>query len=649
MNIKAIFASGIPFSVLAFVLQTAAADNPLDFPEYTQSVIVTFATPDDATKARMTLAPLPDGASRSFGTRWDDTTTAHIPKADMLESIGAKGGFYITAGSGIKGRSQSFRYAGVRSLVERGHAVGNHTMSHPFIVDLSPEAIFEEILMARILLERDTDHSVVSYASPYGWHSSRWLDRSVLTLAVKMVNECGMWVSADNPMSQFGIPEDVWYPAHRFSANDRKPDRKKFLDGFKAQTAVAERSPLSPRITLGTHSWCDAAGNALQAKWLKEKCIRPDWAQMNDYEYGAYRYSAINGTVRRTAVSGSKATFIVRRFCPAALGDAIPLSVSFSPAPLSVTCGGRPLEKRPGATWRLPHDASRKPVDKVGLAESDGKCAKIPGVVTVIRPDATSKKVAVSISNKTDSALEDIYGVIHLPPEFKRRRRTFRIATVSAGETAERTFDCGAAEPAVHPYGKAMYAASVDFSRKSSRERIWSTASTQKAGGILLPADAVMLTPIVPATALDNDALKSISAGSGALKPIGDVRWAPRTSTEQDAWYLVTPHSGKMSEAETAIAKEGGARAITLQFRARKDGGVTLFTNARSRLAKLYLNGTEIALSGGKAILPARAGTNRLVLKMPVAAGKYTAAAQLAVCEDGRIGSPCECIPFSAE
>lgn len=649
MNIKTIFAGGIPFSVFAFVLQIAAANNPLDFPEYTQSVTVTFASPDDAANARMTLAALPDGASRSFGTRWDDTTTTHIPKADMLESIGVKGGFYITAASGTNGTPQSFRYAGVRSLVERGHAVGNHTMTHPFIVDLSPEAIFEEILMARILLERDTGHSVVSYASPYGWYGSRWLDRSVSTLAVKMVNECGMWVSADNPMSRLGIPEDVWYPAHRFSADDRNPDRKKFMDGFKAQTAIADRSPLSPRITLGTHSWCDAAGNALQAKWLKEKCVRPDWAQMNDYEYGAYRYSVINGTVKRTAVSGSKATFVVRRFCPAALGDDLPLSVSFSPAPLSVTCGGKPLEKRAGETWRLPHDASRKPVDKVGLAEADGKCAKIPGVETVIRPDTASRKVTVSISNKTGSPLDDIYGVVHLPPEFKRRRRTFRIATVPAGETAERTFDCGAAEPTVHPYGKALYAASVDFSRKNSRERIWSTVSAQKTGGILLPSDAVKLTPIVPVTALDNDVLRSISAGTGALKPIGDVRWASRASTAQDAWYLVTPRSGRMNESEAAIAKEGGARAIALQFRAREDGIVTLFTNARSKLVKLYLNGAEITHSGGKADLPARAGTNRLVLKIPVASGKYTAAVQLAVCEDGRIGSPCECIPFSAE
>ncbi len=642
--------TGIAFLACVHALTVSAAANPLGFPEYVQTVTATFASPADAAAAEMSIARLPGGAARAFGTRWDDTNPAHMAKAAMLERAGVKGAFYIGAtGSGRAG--VEFRKNGIRELIARGHAIGNHTLSHPFMLDISMESVFEQMLLNRILLERDTDHSVVSYASPYGWYQGRWLSPAVQGLAVKILTESGLWVSGDNPIPSIDVPEDVWYPAHRFSADDHNPDYAKFTAGLKAQTAIADGSPLSPRITLGTHSWCDAAGNARQEEWLKKHCVRPDWVQLNDYEYGAYLYSSLNGSASRTTVNGSKACFRVRRFSPSALGDAIALSVQFSKAPVAVECGGRALERGANGTWTLPHDAGQRTVDRVGLVDADGRCEKIPGVEMKVVPDRASGKVKVSFANKTGEELGDLYGVAHLPPEFKDRRRTFRVERVAAGETAVREFDLGAPEPMAYPSGKAMYAASVDFTKGGSRMRIWARAECEPKAGVLLPRDAVRITGPVEAARLDDARLQAISGARGPLGAAGDgVEWKTGPRKQSDAWYVVTEHSHRMRPDEiAAIGKEKrGAEAIVLQFTAREGTETTLFTNAKRRDANagVFLNGSLLPLSGMKTVIPARPGLNRLVVRVKVTAAKYTTALQVAVCENGMFSTPCACVPF---
>ena len=103
-----------------------------------------------------------------------------------------------------------------------------------------------------------------------------------------------------------------------------------------------------------------------------------------------------------------------------------------------------------------------------------------------------------------------------------------------------------------------------------------------------------------------------------------------------------------MTKAEMGIARNKGAQAIALQFIAKKGVETTLFTNIMSYNgnAALFLNGSPIKLSGRKAVLPARPGVNRLVMRIPVVPGRYTKPIQTAVCENGRLGAPCGCVPF---
>ena len=623
------------------------AGNPLGFPEYTQTVTATFATPADAAAAQAVLASLPGGAACSFGTRWDDTNPRHLAKAAMLEQIGVKGAFYIVSGT-RRETPQSFRIAGIRELIRRGHAIGNHTVTHPFVLDLSPEAMFAQFLRCRIDLECDTDHSVVSYASPYGWYQNRWMDSRIKALAVKMLPECGLWVSGDNPIADAGVPDDLLYPANRFSADDKNPNYDRFQAGLKAQMAVAARSPRAPRITLGTHSWCDDAGNAKQQAWLKKHCVRDDWVQLNDYEYGAYRYSALNGSVARQAATENRAVFVVRRFDPAALGDGIPLSLSFSKEPSGVECGGKPLTRGANGTWTLPHDASRHTVAKVGLAGEDGMCEKLPGLALKVVPDLAARKVTVTFRNGSAVALHDVYGVVHLPPEFSDRRRTFLITSVDAGSSVERVIEGGAAEKMVYPSGSELYAASLDFSQGDERARLWAV-STVEVPKKMTPRDVVRWTGIVPAATIDDGKLMALSAETGPLSLLGDdVKWLSPPANPSGAWYLVTPGGRSMSKAETAAATPAGAAVFAFQFAADAGANVEMLTNIAvcDGKAAVFLNGAKLPVGRSRMRIPVRKGTNRIVARIGVKADKYTKAVQMAICENGELCTPCTPVLF---
>ena len=637
-------------AVMCTAFVAAKPGNPLGFPDYTQTVTAIFASPADAAAAQVSIAALPGGAARSFGTRWDDTNPRHMAKAAMLEEIGVKGSFYIVSRvDRLAAGKQDFRFAGIRDLIRRGHAIGNHTVSHPFVLDLSPETMFFQFLRCRIDLECDTDHSVISYVSPYGWYRGMWMDRRLKTLAAKMLPECGLWVTGDNPLADADVPDDILYPANRFSADDKNPNYNRFVAGLNAQMAIADKSPNSPRITLGTHSSCNAAGNAKQQEWLKKHCVRDDWVQLNDFEYGAYRYSALNGSAERTSADGVRAVFAVRRFDPAALGHAIPLSISFSRTPTGVECGGRQLERGANGTWTLPHDASRRTVGKVGLAGDDGTCEKMPGLTMKVAPDRASRKVTVMFRNGSGATLRDIYGVVHLPPEFADRRRTFRIPSVGPGVMIERVFDGGAAEKMVCPSGTEMYAASLDFSQGDARARMWAVASVD-VPKVISPRDVVRWTGIVAADKVDDERLKAISAASGPLPRPGDgLKWCPLPPVPTDAWYNVTQHCHLMSKAEVAAATPAGAEVIALQFAARAGTKVEMLTNVKACDGKavVFLNGVRLAIDGCRIALPVREGTNRIVAKVGVKDRKYTQSVHMAICEDGELCAPCAAVPFA--
>lgn len=436
-------------------LMALFACNPLGFPSYRQEVVATFADAASAAQAEMSVSALPDGASRAFATRWDDATSNHIAKAAMLERAGVKGNFYLT------GKPEVPVPAWASDLVAHGHAVGNHTLEHKHMYALSADEAYRQILLERIRLETALGMTVNSYVSPYGWGAPAWTPerkRNVLWSVIWT----GHWVSCDNPLRSLGVPGTTWMAANRFSANDKKPDRVRFETGLAQQIAAADRDPLFLRIVFGTHSWCNAAGNAVQEELLRKWCVRDDWVQLNDWEYGAYRYSALSAQVERRGADGGEARFALRRFEPVSLASAIPLSIVFSVVPQSVSCGGRPLVQGKNGTWILPHDPDRA-VRPVAIV-----CDTWRSVTLKLVPAQDRKTVRAVLENGSDETLRNIAVAVVTPPGCDPRRLTFDVPELAKGARLER-------EWGVEGTGE-LFAVNADFTAGSGRVRIWSTA-----------------------------------------------------------------------------------------------------------------------------------------------------------------------------
>jgi hypothetical protein len=643
------------YSSYASVCASSAADrnmNPLSFPVYYQEIVARFATPDEAATATVSMLPLPGGAKCSFGTRWDDSSPKHIAKAAMLERAGAKGGFYLCGRNFerkcIDGKKDEFFRTGARELVQRGHAVGNHTWSHYHMMLLSPDAVFRQIMTTRITLEDVSDHSIVSYASPYGWHKKSWMDVSARIIVEKMLVETGHYVSADNPTD--GTPADVFFPANRFSANDRKPDYKAFKDGLAKQMRLAADGT-SPRITLGTHSWCDEAGNALQESWIRKHCIRPDWVQLNDYEYGAYRYSYLNGKVSRRTHSDKVAVYSVRRFDPAALGDDIALSVKFSASPLSVTCAGKELVKDANGYWLLPHDDSRSCVVKVGVADENGVSDELPNIAMTLHPDRNASCIKVKISNRSNCDFSKLYGVVHLPPGFSARRRVLEIDSLAADSSVERMFPLGDAEKSVCSVDGQLFASSLDYTAHGERNRLWAMKETAAPLSIPLVRETAKWTDAVKAKKLDDEVLKAISAECGALRnPADGIEWVHSLNQPSDAWYSAGVATSRyIDEVHRKAIKDGDAAlAIAYQFESKSEFAV-LFTNrfpSRNENDRIFLNGEEVSVGKVPCRLPVKKGVNRIVVKVHVTSSMLSRCVQLALCNSESLGDPCKAVPF---
>jgi peptidoglycan-N-acetylmuramic acid deacetylase len=89
---------------------------------------------------------------------------------DTLLANNVQATFFVT-GSYIKNNTEL-----VKRMKEEGHLVGNHTMTHPYLTEVSDEEIIEEITSTEELMEELTGYRMDSFLRPpYGAFSERSL------------------------------------------------------------------------------------------------------------------------------------------------------------------------------------------------------------------------------------------------------------------------------------------------------------------------------------------------------------------------------------------------------------------------------------------------------------------------------------------
>lgn len=118
-------------------------------------------------------APRADGAMVTF--TFDDGTKSN-PRiaAPALEAAGFRGTFYLMSGFLDEDPYLDTREA--RMLHRRGHEVGGHTISHPYLTQLSDAELRSELEDSKTTLERVIGAPVTAFAAPYGDIDARVLD-----------------------------------------------------------------------------------------------------------------------------------------------------------------------------------------------------------------------------------------------------------------------------------------------------------------------------------------------------------------------------------------------------------------------------------------------------------------------------------------
>ncbi len=102
--------------------------------------------------------------SGSMALTFDDGPDQEVTPAtlDTLEEIGARATFFLI---GDRARDHS---AIVRSITERGHLIGNHTMSHPKLLLMKRSKVEQEIDDAQKLLSDISGAKPTYFRPPYG-------------------------------------------------------------------------------------------------------------------------------------------------------------------------------------------------------------------------------------------------------------------------------------------------------------------------------------------------------------------------------------------------------------------------------------------------------------------------------------------------
>lgn len=459
---------------VSFVSQTAAAgEDPYGFPRTVRKLTVRFGTEEDARAAQVSAAGLYGRAPMAFSVRWDDTNERHPKKAEMMNRAGVKGTFYL-----VNWLHDSPAFI-ARELKRRGHDVGNHTLSHPRLPQVSPNRAFREIVLNRMVVETNSAQAVTAYVAPFGWGDSKTSSPDHVALIRRIVSESGHFVTCDRawPALPDGVRAYPVYPARWFMSDDRSPKAELFRREFSNAVAEVSAAARPGRVAFAMHAWCDDDGDAVQEACLGEVvAAHPDYWYAADAAYGSYCYQRDYVRFRKVRTDGRLAVWEVDGFRAAQLGSAQPLSLVFAASAEAAEVDGRPLVRGPAGTWDLQPDG--KPLCVIGRADSNGTHAAHPGLSVRMSLDADAQVATVEIANGGAETLENGWAVLLASPEHPDAGRIpLAVGTLRPGVRFVRRLDLGRRDDRALRAGERPLAVmSFDFSVSDGPCRLWQMA-----------------------------------------------------------------------------------------------------------------------------------------------------------------------------
>ena len=584
----------------------------------TRAEIVTaeFAGAAEAEAAQIAVAPLPEGRKLAFTSRWDDSNWQHVPRAEMFKRVGMTPMFFLNGDRG-------FLKDALPKLKALGARFGNHSESHPFLMESGVNIMFYEVVENKLRIECFSDMPNTSFVIPYNWECS--LEPRRAAMLAKILVDNGIFVSSDWPLAATEQPASEWMPGHTFGGNDNQPTDKTFYKGLSNSVENVAKDPNYPKVTFGIHSWCKPEGLITQEKWLNETIAahKDDWWITDDAHYGAYRYEFWHAKTKKLGVKGNVATFEVLRHDPAFLGEVQPLTYTFGDAkPVKVSSRGgyAALPALPAKIDRMENGAS----------------AEFPGLSLTVKVDEAKGELSYEFTGDA----EVIVVVVNPAPLWANGR-------ILAAE-AKKTVSLGAANGiAEYREGDRLYVVGVDFVKDGARGRLYATetvpGSQKKFGGT--PRDAALVLGPIKLEDFPDEKVAAFAVPGVTLPNIGDgihQFWRSMADKKRcgfSAAAYIPWASSNSAEFKAAMAKaqpaDRPAFLVAVDFECDAEGEKDLLLNrAKWEKTSFWINGTHVEAKGGQHRIAVRKGLNRIVYSWEWFHPWVPQACLMSVCDD---------------
>lgn len=458
---------------------------PLEFPAetYRQELEVEFANEAAARQAQVELAPLWDDRAWAVSSRWDDNNGEDVKMRDVLNAHGHRGTFYLNSlwadwDSVTTTTDSQFG----RDILQGGHSIGGHSLTHPLLSYCNRNRIFEETAGVRMVWEAATDKPVVSYSFSYCNFVNPQEGLEVQADIARCLQRGGFYHLANEHQWEALNTELMLSPIMPSDGLDIDS----YVEGVMADPEFKQKHP---NLTYSMHVWyrTPEAWAKFEAQ-LDKYGRRPDWWYCNENEYAAYRYQYAR-TKLSTKREGKVVRVTLERPVLLDLNDATPLTLKVVGVPraqvAAVRC--RTAECVPSAragdgyVFSLGHDRNQGLPAKIGLIKPNTDNHKVltatdqdtdfPGLRALLYSD--NGRLTLVLDNQGQAPLRDVRVTYRLPLAYKEGVAWRRVADVAAHQQRTALFT---PTPALSDYkytaGNQFMIAQVDFVRGDERGRL---------------------------------------------------------------------------------------------------------------------------------------------------------------------------------
>ncbi len=663
----------------------AAADPALlqsAEPTVADTLVVEFNSEQDAQNAQITPLELPVGKKLALASRWDDTNGEHKLMTKTLRENGWRATFFLNQ------VNQDYANDVVRQMVADGSSIGAHTLNHPSLSLVVPNAIFYQVLGNRVLLESSLDQCVNTFTFPNGL-SGNLSDPSCMEKMAETLRRAGILGISEpkHVFDQLNMDKREMVACYLFRADDRNPQLSVFEKEFQRGMELLKAGQLDycgPFFVLGVHAWQRQSGPDgfdRLSKIIATESNNPEYWYCNTNEYTAYRLSTLNSRFEKqafsanqtkTAAAGAQVQFQIERPNPAVLGAAVDLGLKITPVPKSARwVRGAETESRSesspagetnaesgqvlpiNSNGELMLPASGQTPAKIGLANASNGfvCSKFPKIRLETKVDIQKNVLICSLKNDSDALIGQPAFAFRVPLKWNRGIYTISLKSacgkesLKPGEQSQWTVPLSefSADSRFDDF-QMYFVTQMDFcyvsDAKPVQARLYSeTVVAQPPQDLPVPRDTAWFIGSVPGADITSGWLEKCSQPNASLISMGDTR--------VQTWRKVSNNKQNIQTALESVQADGNAKQPAIvycfEFKANEQTAApcTLKAGPNRQYREAWLNGKRLTTSDdGK--FTAQPGVNRLLVVFEDSWTYYIRKAEVLV--QTQDGTPVKCL-----